>query len=232
MADAMALSGDGSVDGDGGGDGARGRVSGLMEERLELIVAILLGLAAVATAWAAFQGSKWDGEVNKGYTDANLSLSDANAFYNAGDQIYLNDQLLYLEYERAMWNGDTEYAEYVRDSLMRDEFIAALEWYEQPENTEAYWSPFVEENPFYTIAEYGTADELVTATDESYDEAQSANKTGDTYNLITVMLAASLFVLGITGSFKVTFTRMIAIAAGTTIFVIAAVWMLTLPVAS
>jgi hypothetical protein len=220
------------VQGDTSGSGSYNRVSGRTEERLELIVAILLGLAAVATAWAAFQGSKWDGEVNRGYTDANLTLSDANAFYNTGNQIYLNDQLLFLEYERALRTGDEDYAEYVRGSLMRDEFVEALDWYEQPENYDTYYSPFVEENPYYSIEEYAQADQLVVATDDSYSEAQQANKTGDTYNLITVMLAASLFVLGITGSFKVTIMRSIAIGSGFGIFAIAGIWMLTLPIAS
>src|SRR4051794_20231596 len=52
------------------------------EGRLELITAILLGLAAVATAWAAFQGSQYDGQMLTAFTDANLHLSDANQAYN------------------------------------------------------------------------------------------------------------------------------------------------------
>jgi hypothetical protein len=212
-------------------DGGSRRVGGRAEERLELIVAILLGLAAVATAWAAFQASKFDGNMAKSALDANLALSDANAFYNAGDQTYLNDQLLFLEYERALRNGDEEYAEYVRDSMMRDEFIAALDWYEQPENYDAYWSPFVEENPFYTIPEYDTARQLEEEVDVHYEEGEEANSTGDTYNLITVLLAASLFVLGIAGSFNILATRIVTIAVGGLLFLGSTIWMLTLPVA-
>src|SRR3954452_7011087 len=99
---------------------SRGNISERDEGRLELLAAILLGLAAVATAWAAFQGSQYDGQMLTSFTDANLNLSDSNQAYSAGDQVYFNDQTLFLEYERALNNDDPDYAAYVRDSLMRD----------------------------------------------------------------------------------------------------------------
>lgn len=213
-------------------DGERGRVSGRTEEWLELTVALLLGLAAMTTAWAAFQASQYDGQMLTAFTDANLSLSDANAFYSAGDQVYLNDQLLFLEYERALRADDEEYALYVRDNLMRDEFIAALDWWELDENIDTYYSPFVEENPNYSVEEYAAAGDLEAETDASYVEGQEANEVGDKFNLITVLLAASLFVLGIAGSFKVTMMRLITIAVGASLFLGASIWMLTLPMAS
>ena len=108
------------------------------DRQLELLTVFLLGLAAMATAWAAFQASSFDGKVVEGFTDANLSLSDANAYYNAGDQIYAGDQMLFLEYEQALNDEDEEYAVFIKDSLMRDELIAAIDWWEQPENFDTY----------------------------------------------------------------------------------------------
>ncbi len=66
----------------------------------------------------------------------------------------------------------------------------------------------------------------------AFDAGKSAGKNGDTYNLVTVLLAASLFVLGIAGLFRATLTRIAAIAIGAALFISASVWMLTLPVAS
>lgn len=199
------------------------------DRRLEMLTVLLLGLAAMATAWAAFQASAFDGKVVEGFTDANLNLSDANAFYNSGDQTYVGDQMLFLEYERALNEEDTEYAEFIKESLMRDELIAAIEWWEQPENLEAYYSPFVEENPNYVIAEYTDAEALTEDTDASYDDAKEAAGHGDTYNLIAVLLAASLFVLGIAGSIRAMPVRLTMILVGAVIFVGSSGWMLTLP---
>ena len=39
-----------------------------LEYRLELIAALLLGLAATVTAWAAFQGSQYDGQMLTSFT--------------------------------------------------------------------------------------------------------------------------------------------------------------------
>jgi hypothetical protein len=198
------------------------------ETRLELITAILLGMAALATAWAAFQGSQYDGQMLTSFTEANLSLSDANAYYSEGDQIFLQDEMLFLEYERAVYDGDTEFAQHLKDTLMSDQLIAAIEWWELPENQDFY-SPFVDENPNYVLDSYIQADELSEATDESFQAGQAANNTGDKYNLITVLLAASLFVLGIATGFRIVTMRLAIIGIGAAIFLGSTIWMLTLP---
>ena len=201
-----------------------------LEARLELIAVILLGLAATATAWAAFQGGQYDGQMLTAFTEANLNLNDANAYYSEGTQAYIEDELIFLRYVEATFEGDDELATYMRESLMSDQLFAAIEWWET-EGAE-FDTPFVEENPNYVIESYVLADELAAATDDAFDAGQEANKTGDTYNLITVLLAAALFVLGIATSFKVLPVRIGLIAIGTAIFVGSTIWMLTLPVAS
>lgn len=208
----------------------RRRVEGRLEERLELVVAILLGLAALATAWAAYQSSQWDGEEVRAYTDANLKLADSNFFYNQGTQLAGQDEAIFLEYVTAIQQEDTDLALYIRETLMRDELLAAIEWWEtQPDDGPV--TPFVEENPDWTNASYAEADALAAEVEAVYARGQDANVAGDAYNLVAVLLAASLFVLGITGSFKVVTMRLLAIGVGAVLFIGASLWMLTLPVA-
>jgi hypothetical protein len=201
-----------------------------LEARLELIAVILLGLAATATAWAAFQAGQYDGQMLTAFTEANLNLNDANAYYSEGTQIYIEDELIFLRYVEAVNEDDLELASYLRESLMSEQLVAAIEWWET--DGIEFDTPFVDENPNYVIESYVLADELAVATDDSFEEGQSANETGDKYNLITVLLAAALFVLGIATSFKVLPVRMGLIAIGTVIFVGSTIWMLTLPIAS
>jgi hypothetical protein len=200
------------------------------EGRLELLTAIMLGLAALATAWAAFQGSQYDGEMLTSFTEANLYISDANSFYSEGDQIYSQDEQIFLEYEKAIYAGDEEFAQHLQDTLMSDQLIAAIAWWELPENQD-YYSPFVEENPNYVIDSYTQADELIAESDASFEAGAEANETGDKFNLITVLLAASLFVLGISNGFKVLPMRLATIGIGAAIFLGSTIWMLTLPAA-
>ena len=200
------------------------------EGRLELIAVILLGLAATATAWAAFQGGQYDGQMLTAFTQANLSLSDANALYSEGTQTYIEDELIFLRYIEAVEEGDDKFANFLRDSLMSDQLVAGIEWWET--DGDEFDTPFVDENPAYVIESYKQADELTEATDASFEEGKGANQTGDKYNLITVLLAASLFVVGIATSFKVLRVRAALIGIGALIFLLSTAWMLTLPVAS
>jgi len=201
-----------------------------LEARLELIAVILLGLAATATAWAAFQAGQYDGQMLTAFTEANLNLSDANAYESDGTQTYIEDEIIFLRYVEAINEDDIELASYMRESLMSDQLFEAIEWWET--NGAEFDTPFVDENPDYVIESYEIAEELALATDESFEEGQAANETGDKYNLITVLLAAALFVLGIATSFKVLPVRMGLIAIGTVIFLGSTAWMLSLPVAS
>ncbi len=201
-----------------------------LEARLELIAVILLGLAATATAWAAFQGGQYDGQMLTAFTEANLNLTDANAYYSEGTQTYIEDELIFLRYVEAVTEDDIELAAYLRESLMSDQLFAAIEWWET--DGAEFDTPFVEENPNYVIESYVLADELAAATDESFAAGEEAKTTGDTNNLITFLLAAALFVLGIATSFKVLPVRIGLIAIGAVIFAGSTVWMLTLPVAS
>ncbi len=201
-----------------------------LDARLELIAVILIGLAATATAWAAFQGGQYDGQMLTAFTQANLSLNDANALYNEGTQTYVQDELIFLRYVEAIQEDNDDLANYLRDSLMSDQLVAGIEWWETVGKD--FDTPFVDENTDYVIEAYFQADELSEATDASFEEGQDANKTGDTYNLLTVLLAGALFVLGIATSFKVLRVRAGLIGIGAVIFVVCTVWMLTLPVAS
>lgn len=200
------------------------------EGRLELIAVILLGLAATATAWGAFQGGQYDGQMLTAFTEANLSLSDANALYNEGTQTFIFDELIFLRYIEAVEEGDAKFANFLRNSLMSDQLVAGIEWWET--DGDDFDTPFVDENPAYVIESFKQADELTEQTDASFEEGKRANKTGDKYNLITVLLAASLFVLGIATSFKVLRVRAGLIGIGALILVLSTGWMLTLPIAS
>ncbi len=200
------------------------------EGRLEVIAVVLLGLAATATAWASFQASQYDGQMLTAFTQANLSLNDANAYYNEGTQTYIEDELIFLRYIEAVEEGDDDFADFLRGSLMSDQLTAGLEWWEK--DGQAFDTPFVDENPAYVIPSYAEADALAEATDQSFEEGKSANTTGDKYGLIAVLLAGALFVLGIATTFKVLPVRAALIGIGAAIFVGSTIWMLTLPVAS
>jgi hypothetical protein len=45
----------------------------MSDERLEMFAAVLLALAAVATAWSSYQASRWNGEQANAFSRANAA---------------------------------------------------------------------------------------------------------------------------------------------------------------
>ena len=61
------------------------------ENRIEIIVAILLGATALLTVWATWIGSLHGGNQSTNYTKSNNIAAEGNSEYNAGVQLYLSD---------------------------------------------------------------------------------------------------------------------------------------------
>jgi hypothetical protein len=163
---------------------------------LEIVAGIILGLAATIAAFAAYQGALADGDALEQYTQANLHLSDANFFYNQGNQQLAQDQQVFVTYSVAAQSpGQEQAAEYIRTSLMTENLGAAVDWWLE---TDEAVTPFddLEGNP-YDLAELATADEEQAAADAAFEAGAEANKVGDQFELAGVILAIALFFGGI-----------------------------------
>jgi hypothetical protein len=164
--------------------------------RFELAMAVLLGLTALATAWAAYQASLSDGDSILNFNLAIRKVDEASQQWNEGNQIYVQDQQVFLEYMKAVAADNTDLALYVRETLMSPGLISALEWWETtPDDGPA--TPFVEENPSWVNASYDNAVALEAEAEGLFATAKDFDRTGDRYTLVTVILAAALFMFGI-----------------------------------
>jgi len=73
----------------------------LSQNKVEILVAIFLGITALLTAWASWIGSLHGGNQSTNYTKSNNLAAEGNSEYNAGMQLYLSDVLA--------WNTMNEY---------------------------------------------------------------------------------------------------------------------------
>ncbi len=55
---------------------------GISEEKLELLIAVLLGITAILTAWASWISSLHGGNQATNYTESNNLSAMGNAMYN------------------------------------------------------------------------------------------------------------------------------------------------------
>ena len=164
--------------------------------RLELIAAVILGLAGLATAWGAYQAGVLGGDAVDAYAKANALQSQAADQFGAGDAQSGYDQQVFLQYAVLFEQGDTEMSDYIRQELMGPELAEAMDWYD--ETTDEVTSPFqeAEGNP-YTIPGYEAGEELQAESEAEFGRANDANDKGDKYDQAGVLLAMALFFAGI-----------------------------------
>lgn len=207
------------------------------EKRFELMIAILLGITAVITAWAAWQGSLYDSTQAKYYTLGNATLADGNARWNEASQTLAQDMntwnqisALQVDLDYAEYHGDADAAEaakYKLDMLMygvSDELAAAIEWANAQEN---YATPFEMEGFIDAYYEDATA-----VMDEGYaqiDQGDEANNWADKQGLVSVILAVVLFMLGIVGVFQSKRTKIIIVSVSVVALLFGVALMLQVP---
>jgi hypothetical protein len=167
------------------------------KDRVEQIIAVMLGLAAIITAWTAFQSSQLGDKVQESFSEGIRSSDQASQEYNTAIATDNQDQAIFLEYAKALVAEDEVTATYIQESLMSPELAAAVEWWiEQPDDTGPD-SPFVEENPNWDDSSWNTAADLDVEAQQYFDSARQADADGDEFDLLEVIVTLSLFHFGV-----------------------------------
>lgn len=224
------------------------------DEKIEIIVAIMLGITAVLTAWATWVGSLHGGNQATNYTTSNNLSADGNSRWNEASQNLMQDMLLWndiadlqldIMYAETIGDEDTmELSAYklyykcfdnLSDAMAEkiafdfdeaadsDPVDYILTWIE---NDEAVNTPFDEE---FTAAYYDDATAVIEEAEAYLEQGQMDNKNGDRFNLVVVIYAVVLFLLGIVGIFKKIPNRVIIVAVAAVGFLVATIYMFTIP---
>ncbi len=85
----------------------------------EIVIVVLLGLTAVATAWSGYQASLWDGIQSSNYTQASGARTNAAQQRIAGNQFRIADLGEFENYIDAAIGGDVEIAEFYRERFRK-----------------------------------------------------------------------------------------------------------------
>ena len=208
------------------------------EQLIELLVAICLGITALATAWASWIGSLHGGVQATSYTTSNNLAAEGNAMYNEASQSLIQDMMLWnqisdtrIDYTFALEQNDTEAMEKLEwklDQLLNDncsdELYDAILWADEQEE---YATPFHKEG--FVDSYYADAMEVLGESQEQLEIGKEANQNGDAYGLVTVIYSVVLFLLGIVGTFKNLPNRFAVLGVAVVGFVFATVYMLFLP---
>lgn len=170
-------------------------------EWLELVAALLLGIAGLLTAYAAYYGSLAGGDALQGYTKSSRTTADANGFYTDYGQTYAADQALFTQYQVLVQRGDQDTADVLKDNLFSPELVTATDaWLAIPEGE---GPPTPLDTDQYQIESLTSAQALTEQADAEFAEAAKIDDQGDNFDLASVYLAVALFFAGIATLFKV-----------------------------
>ncbi len=208
------------------------------EALIELIVAIMLGVVALTSAWGGWIGSLHGGNQASNYTEANTLASEGNAMYNEGAQTLMQDMILWndlsdlrIDYTYAEEAGDVEAMDRLGwkiDQMIADncteEFQDAIVWSDEQEYAS---SPF--DMPGYVDTYFEAANEVLAESDAKKAEGDRDNQCGDAFGLVGVIYTVVLFLLGIVGTFKRLPNRQLVLAISIVAFIATTIYMFTIP---
>src|SRR4051794_35709893 len=213
-----------------------------VHERLELVAAVLLAFATVATAWSAFQSAKWGGVQAQSYSAAGAARTESNRAAALAGQQTIIDVQLFTDWLQALNQEQGRvlatpyeptpgtYSAFLYERF-RDEFRPALDaWLatEPATNADAPPSPFAMDE--YVLAESTRSHRLDVKADAAAERAQTANETKDNYVLATVMCASVLFFGGIGARLSSPRARAAMVVLAGTVLAATVVVLVTYPV--
>ena len=197
--------------------------------RITIIEAILLATVALLAAWSGFAAAKWS-------TESRLELSQSTKHRTLSSQAELRamearnfDGSTFNAWFSAYLSGD-QAGQAVAEKRFRPEFDVAFQaWIA----TDPFNNPDAPKGPTY-MAEYEQPDMDVAAeetklAEEAYEKGAKSGETADDYVRITVLLASVLFLVGISGHFRIHSARVGLICVSGAILTYAIVLLIMAP---
>ena len=174
----------------------------LLKHVSEIISAFLLSFATVASAWCAYQSSRWNGVQTISFFEANNARSESIRKSNEALQLATIDVGMFTEFVTAYTEGNQQMMDIIMQRF-RPEMKPAVEaWLA----TDPFNNPDAPPSPF-AMGEYKSvsqleSDRLLMVSEQKFQEARKANQTSDNYIMLTVVFASVLFFCGISTNFE------------------------------
>jgi len=198
--------------------------------RFELVATVLLASAAVASAWAVYQGATWRGEQARAGSRSIAARVESTRAANVLNRQTQIDVALFTQWVDAYARDETELAAFY-SKRFRAEFRPAFDaWVKtRPRtNPRAPLSPFA--MPQYKLAAGVTADRLEATAATFSRRAGAYIQRADEYALAGVLFAASLFFAGISTRLHARAPGNVVLGLGFALFFGTLIWIATFPV--
>ncbi|MFZ1323000.1 MAG: hypothetical protein WAT71_15690 [Ignavibacteria bacterium] len=167
---------------------------------VEILTTIILSLAAIGSAWCAYQSTLWDGVQSFKLTDEIITSREISELNIKAGQIRSIDGIMFVKFVESFNNKDTALMNFYMERFNPVLKKSIVEWVDTKPliNKDAPKTPF--EMSSYAIEPEIMVEPLKIKSAEFKTEAEDANRHSDKYVLLTVMFASVLFFAGISGT--------------------------------
>jgi Zn-dependent membrane protease YugP len=198
---------------------------------IQVLRAIVLSLAALASAWSAYQASRWNDVAGSQSGRAANAARLAAVRGVQALQFRAFDATMVIHFLEAKEDGNERLAEFLRSRFRPDVKPAVEAWLK----TEPFTNPSAPASPL-VMAEY-VSKELTEA--QRYDEeaqqnavaSAAAGRTSNSFVLLTLLFATVLFLGSLANSLPSTALQNLVSIGALLVFATTLIRLLTLPVA-
>jgi hypothetical protein len=196
---------------------------------ITVIEAVLLAVVAVLAAWSGFAAAKWGTESSLQLARASAARTEANRADLESFQLKNFDSLTFNAWFDAYVAGNKQ-AMLVAQRRFRPNFLVAFDaWLK----TDPFTNPNAPKGPTY-MPEYiqpglALANRLDAQANARYTAGEEAGSNSDGYVRTTVYLASVLFLVGISGHFRVRAARLGLISIGGVILAFSCILLILAP---
>jgi hypothetical protein len=196
---------------------------------LSIVEALLLSLVAVLAAYSGYAAAKWGTESSVTLAKASAERTKANRADTEGIVIRTLDSASFNAWFTAFTAGNAN-AERLAERRMRPGYRPAFNAWQATDpahNPNAPPGPAY--MPQYVIPQDAAARAHDVRADAAFAKGAKAGQTADKYIRATVFLATVLFLVGISGHFRIRQARLGLIGAGGVLLAFAVIQLLDLP---
>jgi hypothetical protein len=199
------------------------------DRRLIIVEALLLAVVAVLAAWSGFAAAKWSTHASLQLAKASAARTEANRADFEGFALRNFDSSTFEAWFSAYVAGNKT-AERVAEMRFRPNFLVAFNAWMK---TDPFTNPQAPKGPTYmpqyVQPELTQANALNLRANNYYTLGEQAGTNADNYVRTTVFLATVLFLVGISGHFRVRAARIGLISVGGFILVFSVVLLILAP---
>lgn len=199
------------------------------ERWLTITEAILLAVVAVLAAWSGFAAAKWSTHSSLDLAKASAARTQANRADYEASSLQNFDSTMFDAWFTAYVAGNKA-AERVAEARFRPVYLAAFNaWL----GTHPFTNPHAPKGPSYMpqykLPQLAQANAFDAEASNDYSLGEQAGGNADGYVRTTVYLATVLFLVGISGHFKVRAARIGLISIAGVILVFSVVSLIVAP---